>query len=166
MHPKIKRKKTKILRDTSRVITRLHIPGNNNRISKVINRVLGLTEKEAEELMEKICSEFSDRHNNIKGVLELHFNELVEHIPKNKQISETKKLLIGAYFTMEYAIESAALFNPSIVPDPDQTNLPEGGIRIIISLRATGEGHISSIVFRSGIIDNNNRIIFIKISIV
>ena len=160
MQPKVKRKKTKILRDTSRVITRFHVPDDNTRILKIINRVLRLTENEARELMEKILFEFSNRHKNIKQVLERHFNEVVEHISKGKQISETKKLLIGAYFTMEYAIESAALFNPSIVPDPDQTNVPEGSIRFIMSLRATGEGHISSIVFRSGIIDKNNSIVF------
>jgi predicted GH43/DUF377 family glycosyl hydrolase len=156
----VKRKKTKILRDTSRVITRFHVPATSTRISKIINRVLDLSEKEAEEIMEKILFKFSDRHKNIRRVLESHYNEVVAYIPKNKQISEIKRLLIGAYFTMEYAIESAALFNPSIVPDPDQTNVPDGGIRFIMSLRATGEGHISSIVFRSGIIDKNNSIIF------
>jgi predicted GH43/DUF377 family glycosyl hydrolase len=159
MKPKVKRKKTKILRDTSRVITRHHIP-EIIRIPKIIDRVLSLTEDEAGELMEKIIFEFSDRHKNISQVLERHFNAVMEFIPKDRQISDTKKLLIGAYFTMEYAIESAALFNPSIVPDPDQTNVPEGGIRFIMSLRATGEGHISSIVFRSGILDENNSIIF------
>jgi len=160
MKPKVKRKKTKILRDTSRVITRFHIPGNNNRISKIINRVLNLTDNEVEGLIEKVLFDFSDRHKNIRRVLERHYSEVAEYIPNGKQISEIKKLLIGAYFTMEYAIESAALFNPSIVPDPDQTNVHEGSMRFIMSLRATGEGHISSIVFRSGIIDKNNSIIF------
>lgn len=157
---KIKRKKTKILRDTSRVITRLHVPHDKTRIPKIVNRVLHLTESDAGDLIEKILHEFSDRHKNIRQVLERHCNDVAEYIPESEQISETKKLLIGAHFTMEYAIESAALFNPSIVPDPDQTNVPEGGIRFIMSLRATGEGHISSIVFRSGIIDKQNSITF------
>jgi predicted GH43/DUF377 family glycosyl hydrolase len=157
---KVKRKKTKILRDTSRVITRFHVPDNDTRIPKIINRVLCLTENEAERVMEKILFKFSDRHKDIRRVLERNYIGVVEYIPKGEQISETKKLLIGAYFTMEYAIESAALFNPSIVPAPDQTNVPSGGVRFIMSLRATGEGHISSIVFRSGIIDKNNSIIF------
>jgi len=156
----VKRLKTKIFRDTSRVITRFHLTDNNTRIPKIINRVLCLTESEVEALMEKILFEFSDRHKNIRRVLKRHFNEVAEYIPKDQQISETKKQLIGAYFNMEYAIESAALFNPSIVLDPDQTHVPEGGIRFIMSLRATGEGHISSIVFRNGIIDKNNSIIF------
>ncbi|MBN2040386.1 MAG: glycoside hydrolase family 130 protein [Spirochaetes bacterium] len=158
MKPKVKRKKIKILRDTSRVITRYHVPGMN-RIPKIIDRVLNLTGNEAEDIMERILCEFSDRHKNIRQILERHFKEIREFIPKDKQISDTKKLLIGAYFTKEYAIESAALFNPSIVPDPDQTDLPAGSLRFIMSLRATGEGHISSIVFRNGIIDKDNLII-------
>ena len=159
MKPKVKRKKTKILRDASRVITRYHIP-TMDRVPKIIDRVLSLNETEAEELLEKTLFDFSDRHKNLEQVLERHCNAVTEFIPKDTSISDTKKLLIGAYFTMEYAIESAALFNPSIVPDPDQTNIPEGSVRFIMSLRATGEGHISSIVFRNGIIDKNNAIIF------
>jgi predicted GH43/DUF377 family glycosyl hydrolase len=73
-------------------------------------------------------------------------------------------MLIGAYFTMEYSVESAALFNPSIVPHPDQSNLPEGSLRYIMSFRSVGEGHISSISFRSGEIDNNNSFIFDPVS--
>jgi predicted GH43/DUF377 family glycosyl hydrolase len=79
-------------------------------------------------------------------------------------LSETKRALIGAYFTMEYSIESAALFNPSIVPHPDQSNLDKGTLRFIMSLRATGEGHISSIVFRSGVLDRHNTFIFDPLS--
>ena len=79
-------------------------------------------------------------------------------------LSETKKSLIGAYFTMEYSIESAALFNPSIVPHPDQSNLAKGSLRFIMSLRATGEGHISSIVFRSGVLVRQNALLFDPVS--
>src|SRR5699024_6583519 len=77
-----------------------------------------------------------------------------------RNFSEGQQLLIGAYFTMEYAVESAALFNPSIVPHPDQSQLPEGSLRFIMSLRAVGEGHISSLVFRSGTIDEKGRLEF------
>ena len=79
-------------------------------------------------------------------------------------LSDAQRFLIGAYFTKEYSIESAALFNPSIVPHPDQSHLKKGGLRFIMSLRATGEGHISSIVFRSGILDRQNRFFFDPIS--
>lgn len=159
----VRRKKTKINRDISRVITRLHVP-ENSRTPKVIKRVLSLNENEAKELMERIHFEFFDRHRDITRVLKNHFNEVAEYIPKDLVLSETKKMLIGAYFTMEYSVESAALFNPSIVPHPDQSNLPEGSLRYIMSFRSVGEGHISSISFRSGIIDSNNSFIFDSVS--
>ena len=75
-----------------------------------------------------------------------------------QELSEQRRLLIGSYFLAEYSLESAALFNPSIVPHPDQTDLPPGALRFILSLRATGEGHISSITFRTGIIHPDQRI--------
>ena len=80
-----------------------------------------------------------------------------EHVPE-EDLSEQRRLLIGSYFLAEYSLESAALFNPSIVPHTDQTGLPPGALRFILSLRATGEGHISSITFRTGIIHSDNRI--------
>jgi predicted GH43/DUF377 family glycosyl hydrolase len=147
----------KILRDTSRVITRYHIP-STERIPKIIERVLRLGAHDAEEVLKNTLADFSDRHKNLRQVLERNFQNVSKFIGSGERISTTKKLLIGAYFTMEYAVESAALFNPSIVPDPDQTDVPERGLRFIMSLRATGEGHISSIVFRSGIIDGSNSI--------
>ena len=76
----------------------------------------------------------------------------------DEEVSEQRRLLIGSYFLAEYSLESAALFNPSIVPHPDQTGLPSGALRFILSLRATGEGHISSITFRTGIIHPDHRI--------
>ncbi|MDY7028668.1 MAG: glycoside hydrolase family 130 protein [Spirochaetota bacterium] len=150
----------KIVRDTSRVITRYHVP-SIERIPRVIERVLRLSSAEAEEVLGNIFLDFSDRHKNLRQILERNFNEVSRYISNSKRISATKQLLIGAYFTMEYAVESAALFNPSIVSDPDQTDVPAGGLRFIMSLRATGEGHISSIVFRGGIIDKNNTISFL-----
>jgi predicted GH43/DUF377 family glycosyl hydrolase len=161
--PQVRRKKTKFNRDVSRVITRLHVP-ENSRTPKIINRVVNLNENEAEKLMKSIHFEFFDRHRDITQVLKKHFDEVAEYIPQDKELSETKKMLIGAYFTMEYSVESAALFNPSIVPHPDQSNVPEGSLRYIMSFRTIGEGHISSISFRSGIIDNDNSFIFDPVS--
>jgi hypothetical protein len=86
------------------------------------------------------------------------------YLPPDAVLSDVQKALIGAYFTMEYSIESAALFNPSIVPHPDQSHLKKGSLRFIMSLRATGEGHISSIVFRSGVLDRDNTFLFDPIS--
>ncbi len=161
--PQVRRKKTKINRDVSRVITRLHVP-ENSRTPKIINRVLSLNENEAEELMKRIHFEFFDRHRDITHALKNHYDAVAEYIPRDEELSETKKMLIGAYFTMEYSVESAGLFNPSIVQHPDQTNVPGGSLRFIISLRSVGEGHISSISFRSGIIDSNNSFIFDPVS--
>jgi hypothetical protein len=87
-----------------------------------------------------------------------NFEDVRQFLLTDHELSEERKLLIGSYFLSEFSLESAALFNPSIVPHPDQSNLPSGALRFILSLRATGEGHISCITFRSGIIHNNNRI--------
>ena len=162
--PKVKRKKKKILGDPSRVITRLYIPGDAHRVGKIIERIMHSSEETAEDLLEQVMLDFSERHKDIRDVFERHLNAIKDNIPKDAVLSETKKTLIGAYFTMEYSIESAALFNPSIVPHPDQSNLPEGSLRFIMSLRATGEGHISSIVFRSGVLNRHNTIHFDPIS--
>ncbi|MEE9170993.1 MAG: glycoside hydrolase family 130 protein [bacterium] len=164
MHPKVKRKKNKILGDSSRVITRLHIPEDAHRITKIIQRVVDLSDATAENLLVEIMLDFSERHKDIRRILGRHMNEVKDHVPRDAVLSETKKALIGAYFTMEYSIESAALFNPSIVPHPDQSRLDEGSLRFIMSLRATGEGHISSIVFRSGVLNSHNTFIFDPIS--
>lgn len=151
----VKRKKMKITGDTSRVITLPHIPSKIPRISNIIKEVLKLSEAKAEKELEETLLLFADRHRNLEKLLMRHYDRVSEYVIKKETISKTQKLLIGAFFTMEYSIESAALFNPSIVPHPNQSLLPEGSMRFILSLRATGEGHISSIVFRSGIIDEN-----------
>ncbi|MBW2616814.1 MAG: glycosidase, partial [Deltaproteobacteria bacterium] len=110
--PKIKRKKKQILGDSSRVIARLHMPDGPYRIPKIIQRIVDLPDAAAENLLEEIMLDFSERHRDIKGVFELHLNRVRDYVPRNTVLSETKGALIGAYFTMEYSIESAALFNP------------------------------------------------------
>ncbi len=161
---KIKRNQIRIVRDTSRVITRIHIPNNDLRVSRIIDRVIRLSEKDTRNLLMKVRANFYDRHKNIEQQLSHSFFKVSEYIPTNITISKEKKMLIGAYFTMEYSIESAALFNPSIVPHPNQNGVKHGQLRFIMSLRATGEGHISSIVFRSGIIECNGSFLFDQIS--
>ena len=97
--------------------------------------------------------EFESRHFDIEDAAAAAFRKSANRIsPRSARLSASRQLLIGALFSGEYALESAALFNPSIVPHPDQSGVPEGGLRFIMSLRATGEGHISSIEFRSGVI--------------
>jgi predicted GH43/DUF377 family glycosyl hydrolase len=164
LNPKVKRKKKKLLRDASRVITRLHLPDGAYRIPKIIQRIVALPDTTAEDLLAQIMLDFSERHRDIKRVFGLHLNKVKDYVPRDTVLSETTRALIGAYFTMEYSIESAALFNPSIVPHPNQSHLDKGSLRFIMSLRATGEGHVSSIVFRSGQLDQDNTILFDPIS--
>jgi len=161
---RVKRKANKIVGDTSRVITRLHLPDERYRIPKIILRIMRLPDRLAENLIAQIKIDFSGRHENIGHIFERHLNAVKEYLPPNTVLSNAQKALIGAYFTKEYSIESAALFNPSIVAHPDQSHLKEGSLRFIMSLRATGEGHVSSIVFRSGVLDRNNKFLFDPLS--
>jgi predicted GH43/DUF377 family glycosyl hydrolase len=161
---KVKRKAIKIIGDTSRVITRLHLPHNRYRISKIIQRIMSLSETAAKNLIAQIMIDFSGRHKDIGHIFERHLNEVKGYLPRDAMLSDVQRALIGAYFTMEYSIESAALFNPSIVLHPDQGDLDEGSLRFIMSLRATGEGHVSSIVFRSGVLDRHTKFFFDPIS--
>ena len=157
---KVERKANKILGDTSRVITRLHLPDDGYRISKIIQRIMSLSETAAKKLITQIMIDFSGRHEDIEHIFERHLNEVKGYLPRDEILNDVQRSLIGAYFTMEYSIESAALFNPSIVLHPDQGDLDEGSLRFIMSLRAIGEGHVSSIVFRSGVLDRHNKVIF------
>src|SRR5210317_83610 len=161
---KVKRKANKILGDTSRVISLLHLPDEKYRITKIIQRIMSLSETVAKNLYAQTMVDFSGRHEDIGHIFERHLNEVKDYLPQDTMLSDVQRALIGAYFTKEYAIESAALFNPSIVPHPDQSHLKKGSLRFVMSLRATGEGHVSSIVFRSGVLDQNNRFLFDPIS--
>ncbi len=137
----------------------LFLPGEN-RISNVIKRLTILTDDEVETGLEKVMKEFALRHRNIGETFTDHFNRINNLYKEDLLLfSEKKRLLLGAYFTKEYSIQAAALFNPSIVPHPNQQGLQQGEQRFIMSLRATGEGHISSVVFQTGIVDGFNNII-------
>jgi len=156
----VERKDTIIYPDNNRVIARFFFNGDE-RAKKVIFNLLKMPEQEVLANLSQILREFTRRHRSITTLFKKHYNKvkhLVDGLNGKTVLSENRKLLIGAYFTMEYAVESAALFNPSIVEDPDQSGLEEGQTRVIISLRGTGEGHISSLVFRRAIIDQNNDI--------
>jgi predicted GH43/DUF377 family glycosyl hydrolase len=161
---KVIRKAITIVGDTSRVITRLHIPDKRYRINKIIQRIISMADMAAQNLMAQILADFSGRHEDIGHIFKRHLNAVKKYLPPDVVLSDVQRSLIGAYFTMEYSIESAALFNPSIVSHPDQRHLKKGSLRFIMSLRATGEGHISSIVFRSGVLDRHNKFLFDPIS--
>ena len=119
---------------------------------------MALPEDRVGPLLDEVSAEFSQRHQQIRKLFLERFEQVRESLLTDEQLSEQRRLLIGSYFLAEYSLESAALFNPSIVPHPDQTGLPPGALRFILSLRATGEGHISSITFRTGIIHADHRI--------
>jgi len=138
--------------DDRRVITLPFTPGGEPRLRKVVRRVCRMGEPEVERMLEHVYTQFRDRHADIDAVLMANYKTAMEVIGEPRFVSRKRKLLIGAYFTMEYSLESAALFNPSIVPHFDQTGVPRGALRFIVSLRAVGEGHVSSIVFRTGMI--------------
>ncbi|MGC9365559.1 MAG: glycoside hydrolase family 130 protein, partial [bacterium] len=159
----VKRSRTKIVRNTSRVITRTHIP-NIKRIPEIISKVIDLTDERAKDLLKTVNFNFSNRHKNIESVFKDNFDKVSQFVSFEQKISNSKEQLIGAYFSMEYSIESAALFNPSIVPHPNQEGITPGSLRFIMSLRATGEGHVSSIVFRSGIIKNDGTFLLNPVS--
>ena len=109
-------------------------------------------------MLRQVLGEFEDRHENVTQILRHRFLQVRRHLSEGWELSAERQALIGAHFTHEYSPESAALFNPSIVPHPDQSGLPEGALRFILSLRATGEGHISSIAFRMGVVSAQHRI--------
>lgn len=156
----ITRDKTAIYPDNKRVIARFFFT-TEQRAEILISKILAMSEHEVQTSVNQILREFSNRYRSVTSVYKKHYNNvkhIVSRFPEGKNISEWCKLLIGAYFTMEYSVESAALFNPSVISDPDQSNLAKGEVRIILSLRATGEGHISSLVFRRAVINEKNEI--------
>ena len=154
----IHRLSEQFISDDRRVITRLFNPGGPERVRRVVDRVCGLSDQAVARALSAIERDFSERHKNLDAALEENFRELAPHVGGGDALDERRRRLLGAYFTMEYAIEAAALFNPSIVPHPDQQNVPAGALRFIMSLRATGEGHVSSITFRTGTISADHRI--------
>lgn len=147
-----------LLPESARVIIRPFIPRETHRVTAIIGRALALEEMEVHGQLAAVRAEFDQRHFDIDAVLRSHFAKVSRHVFTQRPLSPERELLIGALFSGEYALESAAIFNPSMVPHPDQEGVPEGGLRFIMSLRATGEGHISSIEFRSGIIWPDDRI--------
>ena len=142
----------------SRVVFRPFLQGDESRTVKILARLVSLTEDEAEHELAEVLREFHGRHQRPLQFFLSMFERIREHLITDRALSETRQLLGGAYFTQEYSLESAALFNPSIVWHPDQSGLPEGVRRMVVSLRATGEGHLSSITFRSGTVGPGGQI--------
>ena len=154
----VRRMSTVLKPSQSRVLLRPFSPGDPQRIRRIIARVMSLPEEEVGSLLEEISTELSRRHHQVHRRFLERFEQVREMLPADAEPSEQRRLLIGSYFLAEYSLESAALFNPSLVPHPDQADLPAGALRFILSLRATGEGHISSVTFRTGILYADNQI--------
>jgi len=145
--------------DPSRVVIRPFDPANRERVAKIIGRVFSLSDRQARSEALRLLKEFGNRHARPRDLFLNRFQEMREFLLSDRGMSEDRKILIGSYFLQEYALEAAALFNPSIVPHPDHRDAGGAGNRFVLSLRATGEGHISSITFRTGRIDDDGHIV-------
>lgn len=152
------RKELYLKPDPKRVLFRPFVPKTRKQILKIVARILKLSDEEVNKKYHEVIKEFGNRHNRIDDFFLKQYESVKDLVFTDERLSDVRKLLIGAYFTLEYSFESSALFNPSMIWHPDQSNLPEGSRRFILSLRAIGEGHISSITFRSGIVDNKGNI--------
>ena len=165
--PSLARRTTRVLRpDPSLVISMLFLPGQEivgagrSRSGGVLDRILALTDAEVEDLLATTLSSFGPRHRDLVAVLDARFELLAHRLSDPGDLSTERRRLVGAYFSQEYAFEAAALFNPSMVAHPDQTGLPEGSTRFVMSVRGVGEGHLSSVGFRTGTIDADDLVTF------
>jgi predicted GH43/DUF377 family glycosyl hydrolase len=150
--------------DAGRVLLRPFVPEQPARIVRIIERALALSDAEVAQELRCARAEFEARHRSLDRVWRQHCRKVQGHLGPGETLSDERKTLIGALFSGEYAIESTALFNPSIVVHADQGGLAEQELRVILSLRALGEEHISSIEFRSGVIGGDGSLILDQIS--
>ena len=144
--------------DPTHVLARPFRLMSDQRSVKIAARVMALPESQVQVLLAGVRAEFGDRQLKIDEFLRRRFDDVSPYLLNGQRLSEDRKLLLGGYFTHEYSLEAAALFNPSMVPHPDQSDVAPGSLRFILSLRATAEGHVSSIAFRSGILDPSGKI--------
>jgi predicted GH43/DUF377 family glycosyl hydrolase len=158
------RSQVRLLPDPKRVISRPFLPGGEgfpdgrSRVERILGRVLELSDEEVGSSLREVYERFNERHLDFASVLERQFGAVARHVGDPEGLSKERRQLVGAFFTHEYAVDAAALTNPSLVQAPHQEGVPAGSQRVILSLRAIGEGHLSSIQFRSGIIDASGRI--------
>ncbi len=152
----ITRTGTVLLADPSRVVARLFVPGDEllasgrSRAGAVVDRVLALPDERAEALVADVRARWGARHRDLDGVLDTTFSQIAHRVPDPDALDPVRRRLVASYFTQEQSIEAAALFNPSLAPHPDQTGLRPGHLRVVMTLRAVGEGHVSCIEWRTG----------------
>lgn len=148
--------------DATRVVLRPFTPSDDpgtpgiSRAQTLADRVLALPTAKLDAALALVIASLTDRHRNIEAVLLRRYHEVSGAMIAAERMNRQQQLLIGAYFTEEYSFEAAALFNPGIVAHPDQRDVAPGAVRFVLSLRGVGEGHISSITFRTGIIDSED----------
>ncbi len=144
--------------DPRRVVARLFVPGHElardrgSRAPGVLSRVLAMPEEEVAATLRRVRERYAGRHRDLEGVLRAHVELIAHRVPEGAVLSDERRDLVGAAFTHEFAIEGAALFNPSLVAHPDQSGLEPGQLRFVMSLRAVGEGHLSCVEFRTGVV--------------
>jgi len=168
LESKIRRLPVTLDPDPRRVLLRPFIPSlvvkptgsqePNPRVVSLFSRVMHLDEATAGAKLDEVFADFEGRHERLHDIFAERFEQIRNLLPTDLELGETRRLLLGSYFTNEYSLESTALFNPGIFPAPDQKGLAKGELRVFLSLRATGEGHISSITFRSGILDADSNL--------
>jgi predicted GH43/DUF377 family glycosyl hydrolase len=156
----VRRLPHRLSRDASRTIARFFWPATSRRARSIVKRVMRLGPASVSRLLNGCYEDFGDGYEDLPSIFADHYRIVRDQISFSHEPTPEQAHLIGAYFTMEYAYASAAFFNPSMVPAQDQTGLDEGSTRFIMSLRAVGEGHISSIVFRGGVLDADCNITF------
>ena len=133
-------------------------PTDKSRANHIVERVLGLDLATATTQLDEVLSNFQGRHRDLLDLFDARADEMEQAIAAHVRFTPVQRRLVGAYFLHEYSFEAAALFNPSIVAHFDQTGAPVQGQRFILSVRSVGEGHISSLTFRSGSIAADGRV--------
>ena len=133
-------------------------PTDKTRANHIVDRVLALDAATTASQLKEVLVNFDGRHRNLLATFEARADEMEEALAGHPPFSQMQRQLIGAYFLNEYSFEASALFNPSIVAHPDQALAPKGGLRFILSLRAVGEGHVSSLTFRAGTISRDGSV--------
>jgi predicted GH43/DUF377 family glycosyl hydrolase len=142
--------------DPSRVVARLFVAGqevvggSDGRATDVVTRLLALDEDDVQARVEELLVRFAGRHRDLVGTFSHHADRIANRVPPDVELTEERWLLLGATFTHEFAVEAASICNPSIVAHPDQTSVARGELKVVLSVRGIGEGHLSTIGFRTG----------------
>ena len=122
----------------------------HSRVQAIVDRILSLDDAALAVAQARIVDSLDARHRDVDAMLLRRYDEVAAALPAPPTARDDQRCLIGAYFIEEFSYEAAALFNPSAVLAPDQANAPDGGVRFVLSLRGIGEGHVSSVAFRTG----------------